>query len=291
MALLVLIGSLLVALAISAPLQRPISRAPSWPWLKPSGSSPSTEGLQGACAAAAGPERNRTLDRCLQPIARQHRGTRHCIASHQRFVEDRNFTERRWGGRKLQDRSRRDWRCCSRSPVPPASVRICKASSRLSSVAWKTACPSISAVSAMYETGCQTSLMVTQVGVRSEAVAMELAMTNQARVEIDQNGSVQLRERQARIRSRTSAIPLFAFPQRRSRAAGSAFIRCRPAHGGEPGLWRAALPPGGRPMLSAAANANFSGNSANTSPSPRIRRNFTRRCKRHTTTCARPSRR
>ena len=68
-----------------------------------------------------------------------------------------------------------------------ANGRTCKVFFRWSYVAWKTPCRSISRCVCLYD-AVGEELAVTCVGVRSEALAMELALTEQARIALDRNG-------------------------------------------------------------------------------------------------------
>ena len=69
----------------------------------------------------------------------------------------------------------------------------------------------------------ESSLIVTSVGLHSEALAMELAMTEQARIEIDQNGLSRCVRGQLVYEPDIARVP-FPFPQRLAKGALSAMV-------------------------------------------------------------------
>ncbi len=137
----------------------------------------------------------------------------------------------------------------------------------------------------LYDPATET-LTVTRVGVRSEALAMELAMKEQVRIPIDQNGLSRCVRGHLVYEPDLRRVD-FPFPQRLSHGGLRAVVFA-PLQV-ESHVFGVLIAARRDRKASAAANANSSASSANMSPWPPIRPNSTPPCSAPMTTCARPS--
>jgi signal transduction histidine kinase/ActR/RegA family two-component response regulator/HAMP domain-containing protein len=182
MALLVLFGSLFVAFAISAPLQRPISR----PILALAETARLIATQKDYKVRVPSQGRNETgllTDAFNQLLGSIEERDTALSATNESLKTE--ISERRGVEQKLQDQ-------LTRLALLHQITRATSERQDLQSIfqvvirSVEDSLPIDFGCICLYEKDANV-LLVTQVGVRSEAVAMDLAMTNQARVEIDQN--------------------------------------------------------------------------------------------------------
>ena len=210
-ALLVLLGSFFVAFAISAPLQRPISR----PILALAETARQIATHKDYTVRVLPQGRNETgrlteaFNQLLESIEERDTALR---ASNESLTTE--VSERKGVERKLQDQLTRlallhqiTRATSERQDLPSIFQVVIRSLEDSLPIDFGCIC--------LYEKEANT-LLVAKVGVRSEALAMELAMTNQTKVEIDQNGLSQCVGGKLVYESDLDRLN-FPFPQRLAR--------------------------------------------------------------------------
>ena len=217
-ALLVLLGSLFVALVISAPLQRPISR----PILALAETARLIAEQKDYTVRVPPQGRNETglltaaFNQLLGSIEERDRALRTTNESLKSEISERKGVEQ-----KLQDQ-------LTRLALLQHITRAISERQDLQSIfqvvirSVEDSLPVDFGCICLYEKEAN-ALRVAKVGVRSEALAMDLAMTDQSRVEIDQNGLSQCVGGRLVYESDLGRSD-FPFPQRLARGGLCSFV-------------------------------------------------------------------